>query len=110
MPALSPRPRFQAPAQVPAWRALSDATAVQGMRPAWLVVEGRTVKRDLQKLITYAQGRGWTATTTRNGHIRLRHPNGALIYTGSTPSDHRAVRNAAADIRRAERLTQENMT
>jgi hypothetical protein len=68
------------------------------------------MKRDLQKLITYAQARGWTVTKTASGHIRLRHPSGALIYTGSTPSDHRAVRNAAADVRRAERLTQENMT
>jgi hypothetical protein len=68
------------------------------------------MKRELKRLIETAAARGWTATTTRNGHIRLAHANGAVIYTGSTPSDHRAVRNAAADLRRAERLTQENMT
>jgi hypothetical protein len=61
------------------------------------------MKRDLQKLVTYAQGRGWTVTKTAGGHIRLAHANGAVIFTGSTPSDWRAVRNATADLRRAER-------
>jgi hypothetical protein len=68
------------------------------------------MKRDLQKLITYAQARGWTVTKTASGHIRLRHPSGALIYTGSTPPDHRAVLNASSAIRRAERQPKEIFT
>ena len=42
----------------------------------------------------------------RSGHHRLRHASGALVFTGSTPSCARAVKNAAAVLRRAERQHQ----
>jgi predicted RNA binding protein YcfA (HicA-like mRNA interferase family) len=55
--------------------------------------------RDLRQL---AKRAGWTISTTGGGHLRLEHPeaNGPVI-TGSTPSDHRAIRNAVAQMKRA---------
>jgi predicted RNA binding protein YcfA (HicA-like mRNA interferase family) len=62
------------------------------------------MRRDLVKLLTAARARGWTLSRTRGGHLRLRHPTtGATVVTASTPSCWRAVRNIAADLRRAER-------
>lgn len=61
------------------------------------------MNKDLSKLFRVARSRGWTCQRTRHGHIMMRHPNGAVVFTGSTPSDARAIRNAKADIARAER-------
>jgi predicted RNA binding protein YcfA (HicA-like mRNA interferase family) len=57
--------------------------------------------RDLRQL---AKRAGWTISTTNGGHLRLEHPeaNGPVI-TGSTPSDHRAIHQARAAMRRALR-------
>ena len=60
------------------------------------------MKKDLAKLFKVARERGWTVTRTPRGHFQMRHPNGALVYTGSTPSDGRTLRNVRADLRRAE--------
>jgi predicted RNA binding protein YcfA (HicA-like mRNA interferase family) len=47
---------------------------------------------------------GWTGELTNGGHIRWRHPDAIRpIISGSTPSDHRAVRNTQAKMRRALR-------
>ena len=50
-----------------------------------------------------AERRGWVVDRTNGGHHRLRHPTGATVIVASTPSCPRAVRNAAAGLRRAER-------
>ena len=46
---------------------------------------------------------GWVATLTKGGHIRLTHPSGGIIHTAFTPSDWRARRNLASQVRRYER-------
>jgi hypothetical protein len=61
------------------------------------------MKRALHQLLDEARRRGWQVDMTRNSHWRLRGPNQAMLFTGSTPSDHRGVRNLRSDIRRAER-------
>lgn len=61
------------------------------------------MKRDLARLLTAARTRGWLVERTRGSHWRLLHPSGALLITGTTPSCPRALRNLAADMRRAER-------
>lgn len=46
---------------------------------------------------------GWTAEKTESNHIRWKHPKGALVFSASTPSDHRAWRNTIGELRRATR-------
>ena len=61
------------------------------------------MKRDLAGLLREARGRGWRVERTARSHWRLRHPSGAVVVTSGTPSCPRALRNVAADLRRAER-------
>ena len=60
----------------------------------------KSCKRELRALLEYAQQHGWDCRLTSNGHYRLAGPDGALVFTGSTPSDMRSVRNARAQLRR----------
>ncbi len=46
---------------------------------------------------------GWTPKRTNGGHLRFTKPGRPIIHTSSTPSDHRAVRNALAMLARADR-------
>ena len=59
------------------------------------------VHRDLRPLVEAALGAGWEVTKTGSGHLRFKSPTGALVFTGSTPSDHRAVENVRALLRNA---------
>lgn len=61
------------------------------------------MRKDLAKLFRTARERGWRCERTRAGHVRMRHPCGALVFSGTTPSDARALRNLAADLARVER-------
>ena len=58
------------------------------------------MKRDLRQLFRMARARGWVIERTRSDHWKLLHPpTGAIVFTGSTPSCPRAVRNAEAPTR-----------
>ena len=46
---------------------------------------------------------GWTVEYTKGGHLRWRHPNGAIVFAASTPSDYRAWANHMSHLRRAVR-------
>lgn len=49
---------------------------------------------------------GFTASKTNGGHWRFEHPNMVgPVFAPSTPSDHRAVKNMMALIRRKMRAT-----
>lgn len=61
------------------------------------------MKADLRRLLKSARRRGWTVERTRGSHWKLRHPSGAVVVAGSTPSCPRAVLNTRADLRRIER-------
>jgi hypothetical protein len=61
------------------------------------------MKRDLRALLQHARQRGWRVERTRSGHWRLQHRTGALVFTGTTPSCPRSLRNLRADLKRAER-------
>jgi hypothetical protein len=57
----------------------------------------------VREFLRRARAAGWTVEQTRR-HYRLRHPEAARpIIMPSTPSCHRALANAAADMRRALR-------
>lgn len=43
-----------------------------------------------------------TVCHTKNNHLRLRLPCGRFVIAGSTPSDHRALNNIVAKIRRTQ--------
>lgn len=46
----------------------------------------------------------WEVSLTSGGHIRLKHPaTGKTLFTSQTPSDWRADRNFASQVKRAER-------
>jgi hypothetical protein len=59
------------------------------------------MKRDI---IRMAERNGWSVSRTGRDHLRLEHPqaNGP-VFTGSTPSDYRAIRHTRAAMRRALR-------
>ena len=63
------------------------------------------MKHDLKQQLRQAEAHGWQVTRTRNGHWRLLHPGGGIVVMSSSPSDHRALRNMRAQMRRAERRT-----
>jgi len=60
----------------------------------------------LRALIEFALGEGWKGVRTRGGHLLFTKLGCAPIYTSSTASDHRAERNALAQLRRADRQAQ----
>jgi predicted RNA binding protein YcfA (HicA-like mRNA interferase family) len=54
--------------------------------------------RELQRL---AERNGWIVRRTNGGHLRLTHPQATTpVFASSTPSDHRALANALAQMRR----------
>lgn len=48
-----------------------------------------------------ALAQGWRIEPTRNGHERWLSPSGGTAVISGTPSDHRALLNARADLKRA---------
>lgn len=60
----------------------------------------RTVSNELRKW----RNQGWYAEKTNGGHIRLRHPDvSQVVHIASTPSDHRAMKNIDALLKRTLR-------
>lgn len=56
--------------------------------------------RDTRRLLDrLARHPGWGYTLRKAGHYRVTGP-GVLYFTGSTPSDRRALRNLRHDLRR----------
>jgi predicted RNA binding protein YcfA (HicA-like mRNA interferase family) len=52
-------------------------------------------------LIREARRSGWSVTRTGGDHLKLTHPEASRpVFTGSTPSDCRAIRHARAEMRR----------
>lgn len=59
-----------------------------------------------KQLITELSALGYTIHRDSGKHLVWRHPDAAtLVTTSRTPSDHRAVKNALADAKRALRMT-----
>ena len=63
----------------------------------------KITNRDLRRIVRDAEARGWTCDLTRKGHLKLRHPSGAIVIAAWSPSDHRALKNLEARLRRVER-------
>lgn len=59
----------------------------------------KTPHKETNELIRAVQAQGWTVRRRRN-HIQFCGPNGEIVMTASTPSDHRALKNTKAWLRR----------
>jgi predicted RNA binding protein YcfA (HicA-like mRNA interferase family) len=57
--------------------------------------------RQQRKLAKQAKAQGWEIRRTRGDHLVWVAPNGRKVYSSATPSDHRAVKNQRARLRRA---------
>ncbi len=59
--------------------------------------------RDINRLIDTARRQGWQVERRKSGHYLLTPPSrdGPLVCVASTPSDHKAISNIRADLRRS---------
>lgn len=63
----------------------------------------KLINRDIRKIVKAAEQRGWIASLTRGGHVRLEHPLYATVFGPQTPSCYRGVKNFEAKITKSER-------
>lgn len=57
--------------------------------------------KDLRKLVREMEKQGWTVEHMNSDHLRWYPPDGRdPVFSGSTPSDWRALRNIKAKLRR----------
>ena len=54
------------------------------------------------QVIAFAESLGFVAELTRGGHVRLSKPGRKKVFVSKTPSCPRALKNAMADVRKAE--------
>lgn len=59
------------------------------------------MKREVTRLLAQCREAGCTVRQTKSGHWQVLVPGGPIVVTGSTPSDHRAIKNFCAALRRA---------
>lgn len=60
-----------------------------------------SAKKDFKKVLDQATKQGWRVEQTKGGHWRLYAPDGEhIVHAASTPSDHRALANTIAQMRR----------
>ena len=61
-------------------------------------------RKQVAELIRWAERNGWSVELTSGDHLRYTHPAvKGPVFGASTPSDHRAVRNQKALMRRVMR-------
>ena len=58
------------------------------------------VHRLFRPLAEKAVEAGWSLRKTKNNHIQWLGPEGARVYSASTPSDYRAVLNIRSELRK----------
>jgi predicted RNA binding protein YcfA (HicA-like mRNA interferase family) len=58
------------------------------------------VNKDVRQLLRKARKQGWDWYFTRGDHVVLQSPSGKKVTCAATPSDHRSLRNARAQLRR----------
>lgn len=57
--------------------------------------------RPWRALARAAAAQGWTVRVCGSGHLAWYAPDGAIVVSAASPSDHRARRNHEARLRRA---------
>lgn len=61
---------------------------------------GRKVT-SMDELMRRLESEGWTIELKKSGHRKFTSPKGAVVFTSSSPSDYRALRNVERDLKRA---------
>lgn len=56
--------------------------------------------KEWRDLIAEATRQGWQIELTGSNHLRWRSPEGKPVFSASTPSDHRAIKNIRSMLRR----------
>lgn len=60
-----------------------------------------SLKREMNDLRRRAERQGWTIELRRSGHLKWVPPaGGPFVFSPSTPSDVRGIRNTRAELRR----------
>lgn len=57
--------------------------------------------KDIRPIARRARQQGWHISGTRSGHLMWVSPEGRKLFTSSTPSDSRTIKNFRAELRRA---------
>lgn len=65
-----------------------------------------SAKDGLRRVTEEAEALGFTITRTRNGHLRFDLTGVPAVFFSGTPSDHRAILNGIAKLKRAKRFSQ----
>lgn len=55
--------------------------------------------KEIQELVKEAKHQGWTVELTKSVHYKWISPLGAFVFTASTPSDNRAIKNIKRELR-----------
>lgn len=55
--------------------------------------------KELTELIKEATNQGWIVMLTKGSHYKWISPFGGFFFSGSTPSDHRALKNIKRDLK-----------
>ncbi len=58
----------------------------------------------IRPVVAFAQELGYRASRTNGGHLRFSKPGRRPVFTSSTPSDWRTVRNVMSQLRRNEEM------
>jgi hypothetical protein len=63
---------------------------------------GQRITRHVRELLTLADELGWELKYTRKGHLVFLKEGRRPVVAGSTPGDHRAMKNLKTTLARAE--------
>lgn len=59
------------------------------------------MRKELKRLLNAVEDAGCRVDATRGGHYQVFVPDGGIVLISGTSSDHHAMKNALADLRRA---------
>jgi predicted RNA binding protein YcfA (HicA-like mRNA interferase family) len=57
-------------------------------------------RKEFKQVIKVAESKGWVVCLTKGGHLKWASPSGQIVFSASTPSDGRAVKNLISELRR----------
>jgi predicted RNA binding protein YcfA (HicA-like mRNA interferase family) len=57
------------------------------------------IRKEVQELIKQAEAQGWVVQQSSGGHLKWLSPMGGFVFSSSTASDYRAVKNITRDLK-----------
>lgn len=58
-----------------------------------------------RKVVEFARELGFRVSKTKNNHLRFDRPGQPPVFFSWSPSDHRAIKNGYAKLRRASQVS-----